>query len=184
MSINNLRRLIMMNKTAFSVKMLIAMTLMLLAGCNSGGNSSGGVIVQQQTEATVFISAAGTLPDGSTIGGVDLSLTLPAGVTVKATPGSLSAFVPDEGIVSASGAAAESSKVYAMYTVAAGATPGAVRILVANSTGFSTGEFVAVKCDVAGGNPPVATDFSSSAVKFVDGNGKAVTGLSTTVALK
>ena len=96
--------------------------------------------------------------------------------------GSLSALVPDAGIVAASGAAASNSKVYPVYTAAAGAVPGAVRILLANTAGFTTGEFVTLKCDLASGATPTSTDFSISGAKFVDGNGKAIAGLVTTVA--
>jgi hypothetical protein len=95
--------------------------------------------------------------------------------------GSLSALVPDAGIVAASGAAASNSRVYAVHTAAAGAVPGALRILLANTAGFASGEFATVKCGIASGNTPTAADFSVSGAKFVDGNGKAIAGLSTMV---
>jgi hypothetical protein len=180
MSLMKFRRLSTMKRTTFSSVMLL-MSLLLFAGCNSGGNSGGGGVAQQPTKATVKIAVAGTLPVSSTIGGVDLSLTLPTGVTVKSSIGSLSALVPDAGTVAASGVAASNSKVYAVYTAAARTVQGTVRILLANTTGFAAGEFVTVKCDIASGNTPTTTDFSTSGAKFVDGNGKAITGLSTTV---
>ena len=170
-----------MKRTAFSGRMLLSMSLLLFFGCSSGGNSGNGGVAQQPATVIVKISAAGTLPAGSTIGGADLSLTLPPGVVVRSSMGSLSALVPDAGIVAASGAAASNSRVYAVHTAVAGAVPGAVRILLANTAGFASGEFAAVKCDIASGNTPTATDFSISGAKFVDGNGKALTGLSTVV---
>jgi len=175
----------MLNKIGLSGMMLLAMIVVLVGGCSSGGSTGNGGGTQKPAAAavtaTVKIAAAGTLPTNSTIGGVDLALTLPAGVTVKASPGSLSALVPDAGIVTASGAAAANSRVYAVYTAGAGAAPGTVRILLANTAGFSTGEFVTVKCDIASGSTPTTADFSASGIKFVDGNGKLVDGLTTTV---
>ena len=171
----------MLNKTGFSGILLLAMIALLSGGCSSGGDSGTGNGTQDPTTATIKITAIGTLPTNSTIGGVDLSLILPAGVTVKTSPGNLSALVPDAGIVTASGAAAANSRVYAVYTAGAGAVLGSVRILLANTQGFAPGEFVTVDCDIASGHRPATADFSASGIKFVDGNGKALDGLSATV---
>ncbi len=111
-----------------------------------------------------------------TIHGIDVTVELPAGVTVKAVPDATnpSVMVTDTGVVTASGTADASTNIIATYT----ATPsGKVAIHLANAAGFATGEFVTITCDIAVGSIPVASDFSVTGFNAVDGNGVAIAGL-------
>jgi hypothetical protein len=124
----------------------------------------------QPTAAIVKLITTGTLPAGAQVGGIDVTLYLPAGVTVKsaATPPET-----DSGVVTASGVAASNSSLISTVTTATGA----VRILLANPNGFGTGEFATVNCDIAAGSHPAQTDFSVSGMTTKDLNGSAFSGL-------
>ena len=56
----------------------------------------------------VTLSTTGILPSGSLIGAIEITLNLPAGVTIKASPSPINAamLVPDAGVVVLQGAAA------------------------------------------------------------------------------
>src|SRR5262249_8516912 len=64
----------------------------------------------QPTSPAVVVSldTTGTLPAGKLIGAIDITLNLPAGVTVKASPSPIdtATLVPDAGVVVLQGAAA------------------------------------------------------------------------------
>jgi hypothetical protein len=155
--------------------LILALALFTLSGCLGDNNTEDTIPPPQSTTATVKILSAGT----GTIYGIDVALVLPAGVTVKATSDG-NKMVTNTGVVAASGMAAGANAI-ATYTAAAGATAGKVTILVANSAGFTAGEFVTVNCDIAAGSVPTAADFSLEGFAPVNGNGAPITGL--TVAL-
>lgn len=77
--------------------------MLALAGC--GGGEGGGTPPPQSTKAIVTLSTAGTLADGAKIGSIDIIVNLPEGVTVKATPDSVtpSILIADSGVVVTSG---------------------------------------------------------------------------------
>jgi hypothetical protein len=118
------------------------------------------------------LASGGTLDAGNLIGAVDLTLNLPANVSVKATPDASnpSILVADQGAVVLSGTAAAAGITIhiATYTPAAGAEPSKVRIVLANSAGFGMGEFATVNCDIASGFPRT-TDFTVPAFKASGG---------------
>jgi hypothetical protein len=103
-------------------------------------------------------------------------LTLPAGVSVKATADltNPAVMVTDAGVVAASGVAAGANTI---ATATYNATAGTVSIHLANDTGFATGEIVTVTCDIAAGSFPTASGFSLSGFNAVDLNGATITGL-------
>lgn len=152
-----------------------ALALFTLSACGGGGGG-GGNGETQPTTAVLKISTQGSLAGGTQIGGINISINLPAGVTVKATADANSGLlVTDAGVVTASGAAAgTNATVLAVYTAG---PPATVSINLANPNGFSTGEFVTVNCDIAAGNSPKSADFSLADFNAVDLNGAAVTGL-------
>jgi len=126
----------------------------------------------------VTILTQGT-PSVSPIGGIDITLNLPPGVTVKATLEGLK-LVTDPGVVTASGDAA-GAIVIATYTAGTGGAPNKVFINVAKDAGFATGEFVTINADIAAGTFPKASDFSVEPLSFIpyDLNGATsiITGL-------
>jgi hypothetical protein len=109
----------------------------------------------------VNLDTTGTLPAGKLIGAIDITLNLPAGVTVKASPSPLNAatLVPDAGVVVLQGAAATASSQFLTASYVQG-TPNKVVIRLVNANGLATGTFAKVNCDVAAGSTPTTTGFS------------------------
>lgn len=100
----------------------------------------------------VKLSTSGTFAAGSFIKGIQLSVLLPTGVTVKVNAdGETSA-----GVVTASGVAASGSLIKAKYI----AESNELKIIIANEpAGFGIGEFLTILCEVAPGYAPSADDF-------------------------
>jgi hypothetical protein len=99
------------------------------------------------------------------IGAIDVTVNLPSGVSVKSSPSTTNpaVLVMDPGVVVASGVAAgaNTSTSFSVYTAATATLPGNVRVRLTNPvTGFGTGEFVTVNCDIAAGAFPTASDFN------------------------
>ncbi len=101
-----------------------------LCGCAGGkGQQSSTAILTLSTQGSVAAQA---------IRGVELTITLPAGVTVSAD----SSGTPNEGALAASGAAAGGSVAVAgHYTVATSSTPGTVTLVLVKRAGLDAGEF-------------------------------------------
>jgi hypothetical protein len=156
-----------MNKTLL---MLLQPLLLVgfLYGC--GGNNEKPA-AYLPTKATLTLFSSGT---NTTIHGIDATITLPAGVTVKST---LNPPETDAGVVSPSGSAI-GSLTTGVYTAATGTYPGSVRVLIANGSGFSTGEFAKVACTIALGSWPDAGDFSISGFAVSDGEGNPLSDFS------
>ena len=166
-----------MKKNSFLIHAVLATIVAALIGCGGGGG--GGGAAAPATKAIVTLSATGTLPAGTQIGGITVTLNLPAGVTAKASPysaGSSTAMVTDAGVVAASGAAAGS---YAGGGYVSGTAASTYKIVlgVAGANGFSAGEFAKVSCDIASGSSPAAAEFSLSNFVAKDVNGAALAGL-------
>jgi hypothetical protein len=128
-----------------AVVSLVAMTLFGCGGGGGGGGSGGtsppptGTVI---TTGVLTISTASTppLPTGTTINGIDMTITLPAGITVKADAVSGEA---DPNIFVLSGVAAALSN-----TIVSGKydkTANTLRVIIANvQPGFAAGEFMHV----------------------------------------
>ena len=120
--------------------MIFALSLTILTAFSGGGGGSSTPPPFQPTTAVLTLSTAvtSTIPTNTTIHGYDVTINLPAGVTVKST--------------TATGSAAGAA------IIAAGTT-GKVRIVIANASGFSAGTFSTMNCDIAPGSYPTASDF-------------------------
>ena len=96
-----------MKKTNQTVLLMTLFILISLTACGGGG---GGDAAPPSTKAIVTISTSGTLPAGTKIGGIQVTVNLPAGVTAKASLYSAgsSTMVTDTGVITASGTAAGS----------------------------------------------------------------------------
>jgi hypothetical protein len=148
----------MKKKSLLSMLMLVG-ALITLPNCGGGGGGGGTPAPVQPTTAVLTLSTTvnGVMPANTIITGYDVTITLPAGVTVKSTTPPQT----DSGVVTATGVAAGSSTTIAgVYAAAAGATPGKVRFIIANGSGFSAGEFCKVTCDIAAGYNPSASAFT------------------------
>ena len=160
-----------MKKTTLSVLLIFIIVLFANAGCGKKHDDA--------LPATAFVKiiSQGT---HTQIGGINVTVVLPSGVSVKATPDSTNAAVQvtNPGVVVASGVAAgANTNTLATYSAATTSTPGKVMVNLFNANGFGAGEFVTIQCDIATGNFPQATDFSVTLVKAVDLDGAAITGL-------
>lgn len=144
--------------------MIIPAVLLACGGGGGGGSSSNNTGTPfQLTSVIVKIATHGQLPTGTKIGGIDITLTAPTGVTVKTAPDAAnpSAMIPDSGIVEASGAAAGSNTLMvAVYTAATTTRAARLHINIVNAYGFDVGEFATVKCDIAPGSNLQSSDFS------------------------
>ena len=158
-----------MKKTLILGLLISVISLSTFIGCSTSSNDTA-----LPTTATIKIMANGTIDAGVLIGGINVKLTLPAGVTVKATadPTNDAVMVTDPGVVTASGVAAGANTI-----ATATSASGVVAIHVANADGFATGEFVTVNCDIAATSVPTAASFGVSGFQAVDLNGAAITGL-------
>jgi hypothetical protein len=154
---------------------LIAIVL-LLSACKGSSSET----TPQPTLAVVKLSTTGTLPTGKKIGAIDVTLTLAPGVTLKSTTNPPR---PDDGVVTASGVAANNSFTEANYTAPTSTLPGKVQIGLINVTGFDTGEFVTVNGDIAAGNNPRAADFSATINTIADTDSNPLTGLAAGLAV-
>ncbi len=161
-----------MKKITPLVWLTAAFVLFLYGGCG-GSSSTPPTPTPNATTAVLTLSSAGTLPANTQIGGVDVTLNLPVGATVKTAP-SKAAVVTYSGIVTVSGVAVGANAI----AIGASPTPEQLKIEVANPSGFGVGEFATVTCDIAAGSNISAADFASPvAFSAVDLNGVPIQGL-------
>jgi hypothetical protein len=148
-------------KSLMSLFMFVG-ALIILPHCGGGGGG-GGNNGGTPTTAVLTLSTAvtGVIPASTTINGYDVTVTLPAGVTVQASPDSINpaVLVTDPNVVTATGAAT-GAQISAVYTAAVGNTPAMVKVHIASAGGFSAGDFCTITCDISAGANPSATDFA------------------------
>jgi len=171
------------------MKTRILLGFALLALAVTGICGCAGTVRSTPTEATapaapavstalLIVGTQGNLPPDRNIGGIDVTLNLPPGVTAKADK--TSETMP--GVVVTSGVAQGVQSV-AKYTPAADGAPAQVRLVLLKLDGFGTGEFATVHLDI-NGQAPLEKDFSAANVTISDTNGKTINGLTTTLALQ
>jgi hypothetical protein len=173
------RRFIMMKHILLGI--LLSFSLLILAACGGGGGSDVVLLPTVKTSATVKVSLSGTLGTDA-IAGAAFTLTLPANVTPALTTGGTVATT----VVTPSGTFAGSTIApIVTYTPAAGATPGTLQVVAANSVpaGVTTvGEIVTIVLQLANGATPAATDFPVSNVSVTNTLGALIAGMSASVS--
>jgi hypothetical protein len=117
--------------------------------------------------ATVTLTLS-SLPTGTTANGAELTVTLPAGVTVSAD----SVGTVSSSSIAVSGVAPTGSSVAGRYSAATNS----VMLSVISSNSFSTGEFMTLTCSIAPGTILNANGFTVSGFTAFDANGVAITG--------
>jgi hypothetical protein len=155
---------------------LAVLSAMALTICGCTGVGKG--VQAQPTTAVLTLSTQGSLPSGSAIGGINVTVTLPPGVTAKADK--MGATL--ENVVIASGGA-HGALSAAKFTPAEGAVPGRLGLALVKTEGFGTGEFATLNLDITGA-PPRLADFSTAAMSVSDVNGAAITGLIAALSLQ
>jgi hypothetical protein len=166
---------------------IFCLAVIALSGCGGGGTTpspaqgtndgsifttGGGIPIAAPTKGVLKLTTAGA---AGTIAGIDMTVNLPAGVTVAADPvtGEVTS-----GVVAVSGVAARTfgtqNATVAKYAPATDVTPAQLHIVMANAPGFSPGEFATVQFDLAAGTAlPTADAFTVAgfAAKGADGLG-------------
>ena len=152
--------------------------LVILGGCGGGGGD-GGTPATPATTAAVKLSTQGTLPTGSQLAGIAVTIQLPAGVTVATdTSGAVAS-----GVVTVTGVAASGISALGpvIYTPATASTPGTLEFTLAASN-FGTGEFATVNFKLASGaSAPVAANVT---IVPADQSLHPVTGLSVALSVQ
>jgi hypothetical protein len=142
---------------------------------NSGKNQSGSTIAPLPAPTGGFLKLS-TSGNSATIGAIDVTVNLPAGVTVNAN--TATGEVTSGGVVTVTGVAAagDNKLVSAKFTPG---TPAQLHIALVNTTGFGLGEFVTIKFDLgAGGSFPAnASAFSVAGFTASDPAGKPLGGI-------
>jgi hypothetical protein len=149
-----------MKKKSLLNWLMIVGTLMILPHCGGGGGGSGPTPPPPATAVlTLSTSITGSIPSSTTINGYDVTITLPAGVTVKASPDGVnpSILMVDPGVITAT----SSASVLASYTAAFGGIPAKVKLNLVSASGLSAGDFCTVTCDIAAGTSVNASNFLS-----------------------
>ena len=143
-----------MRRIPLSILLLSVLGLPLLSGC--GGGSSEAASQPTSAVLTLSSSVTGEIPDETTINSYTVTITLPAGVTVRSTANPPAT---DSGVVTVSGMAAGALS-HGVYTPAASSQPGTVNVYVVDAAGFDAGEFCKITCDIAAGSYPTASSFA------------------------
>jgi len=169
-------------------------TLMILGGCGggsgsgnggsaSGGGGSGSAPATPATKAIVRLSSQGTLPQGTQLSGLSVTLRLPAGVSVSTDANGAVA----SGAVTLSGVAAQGGSdtlLPPVYTPASSTGLATLELTFAGSP-FGTGEFATIVCDLAPGSAaPGATSLVVSNFSPADQLLRPVTSLSVALTLQ
>ena len=144
-----------MKKNFLSCSSLFILSITLLTACGVGSVAPPSPARPTTAVITLSTSVTGNISGDTTINGYDVTIALPAGVTVKSTTAPPQT---DSGVVTSTGSAAGSSMT-AVYTPATTTIPGQVRILIANANGYYAGEFSKVNCNISAGYYPTTSDF-------------------------
>ena len=158
---------------------LLALAIASMCGCAGTVKSAPAeAVAPGASMALLTLGTQGNLPPQGSIGGIDVTLNLPPGVTAKADK--TSETLP--GVVVTSGVAQGVATV-AKFTPAANGSPAQIRMVLAEIKGFGIGEFATIHLDITG-PAPLVNDFSTANVTISDPNGKTINGLTTTLALQ
>jgi hypothetical protein len=166
-----------------TIKSVLAIISLTLAACGGGGGSTPAPAATAKTTAVLKIGTQGTLAAGVSLYGVGVIVTLPTGVTVATD--SSGTVAPSVAVVS--GVATGGSMAPPVYTPATASAKATLKlIVVAGATGFGTGEFVTVTCNLPAGNSLQESDFPVSILGGLEPANQllaAVTGLAPTIAV-
>lgn len=165
--------------------LVLAMTIMTVVGC--GGGDGGGGTPAPPTKATLKLLSQG--PAGTKIRGIEVTVVLPTGVTVKASPSATNPAIleTNPGVVVLSGATVVDPAAFSqlaplgIYSPATTAAPGRVFISLPAQADFNLGEFVTVNTDITVGSFPKAADFSQSGFTAVNLNGAIIPGVTASI---
>jgi hypothetical protein len=156
------------------MKLFLAIITLTLAGCGGGGGTTTAPSTSKTT-AVLKIGTQGTLGAGVSLYGVGVIVTLPTGVTVATdSSGNVASSV-----AVVSGVASGGSIAPPGYTPATATAKTTLKLIVAAAgTGFGTGEFVTVTCNLPAGNSLQESDFPVSILGNLEPANQSLTPVS------
>ncbi len=180
------------NSPLFLQILFLTIITMSLAGCGggSGDTTPQGSAVSSRAgidtataprSLNLAVNIEGSLAAGNLVGGVDVTIALPAGVTV--TTNSANGEVSADAITFPVQGRSGSRMALARFLPAAAAMPALVRIAFINTSGINTGECLTLKLNVQGESLPTASAFAVNSATIVNLRGETLTGLAPTLQL-
>jgi hypothetical protein len=171
-----------MKRSSEKMALLVMLSVLWSVGC--GGQvtttpTTPGSAPPADQKAVIALNTSGSLPSGTTIGGLGVTLNLPDSVTIKTdASGNV-----DSGTVATSGVAAGQATVITLYTKPSGTEPAKLHIVLASgSAGMPVGEFATITCSVSADGMPTASDFSLSEFSPVDTSGAVIPSLAASLS--
>jgi hypothetical protein len=171
---------------------IFCLAVIALSGC--GGGTAPPSPAQGTNDGSIFTTGGAnpiaaptkgvlklTAGAAGTIAGIDMTINLPAGVTVAADPvtGEVTTGVVTVSGVAAAGTLGTQNATAAKYTPATAATPAQLHIVMAIVPGFSLGEFATVHFDLATGTAlPTAEAFTVAGFAARGADGLGLSGVS------
>lgn len=131
-----------------------ALAALFLSGCGGGGSSSG----SKSTKGKGSLKTAGLVSSGLLVGGLDVVISIPYGVTVELDPATNK---PARSVVTLVGTADPKMTMESLqYVAATPTTKGSLRIVYLNSVGFTPADSLSIWFDITTGFFPQAIDFA------------------------
>ena len=138
-----------------ATRLFITIMTAILAACGGGESTPS----PAKTTAVLKVGTQGTLASGTSLYGVGVTVTLPAGVTVATDGSGNVAF----SVAVVSGVASGGSMATPVYTPATATAKATLKLIVAAAgTGFGTGEFITVTCMLPAGSSLQESDFPAT----------------------
>lgn len=156
-----------------NARTILTMALVFLAvgigGCGGGGGNGA---TSTNSHKAVTALALPTSPDQA-VGGMQLTLNIPQGVTVQTdASGNVTSGAVE--LVGTSG----STYIQTTYTApSVSSGSGRLALLVADPAGFTGKEYVMIHLDITPGAAPKAADFTIDSLIISDLNGRTISNL-------
>jgi len=157
-------------------RFLTLLAIGMLTGCGGGtGTGAGGSMVAPGKVSVEVSTLAG--PSATIVYAVDLTMQLPPGVTVAASP-------TGEVLQQALHAADSAALVGARFQPAGSAGPSLLQASVADPLGFTAGQLLSIDCDLAQGAGADAGSFQITVFSAKDQNGASLPGVTASIAVQ
>lgn len=158
---------------------LLALVAALVAGCGSGGGESEGAAGTAVEPGFVTVELGTQAQSAATVVyAVELTLRLPAGVTLPTDPasGALS-----QGVLKL---ADDSAFAGAKYLPATAGSQASLKLNIADTGGFAVGDLAVLSGAVAPGTEVGVSGFALQGFSARDANGEEMTGITPHLAIR
>lgn len=127
-----------------------------LSACGSGSSSPP----SRTTKTKTSLKTAGLVPQGVLVATLDVTISIPYGVTVAMKPG-VTPQVPEDGVLAFVGTTDPAMILKTLdYIAPTPSANGSVRISCVAADGFTPSDYITITLDIASGFFPVASEFS------------------------